>query len=58
MWGRKLYYQDSYGRIHRDRKAERTANARPAGSGPSLMRIVWTVLIVLAVLMVLASLHH
>jgi hypothetical protein len=57
MWGRKLYYIDSYGKVQRDRKAERAAAARPGG-GPSFMRLVWTVLIVLAVLMVLASLHH
>ena len=52
--GRKLYYVDSYGRVQRDRRAEKS---RPGGPAP-LMRMVWTVLILLTVMMVLASIHH
>ena len=48
---RRLWYQDSYGHWHRDRQAE-----RGAGGGASPMRVVVIVLIVLAGLMVLASL--
>ena len=52
-WGRKLYYIDSYGRVQRDRRAEKIRSG-----GPSVMRVVYTVLIVLAALIVLASLHR
>jgi hypothetical protein len=50
--GRRLYYRDSYGRMHRDRQAERGASG---GSGLP-MRPFLTALMVLAILMVLASL--
>ena len=53
--GRKLYYRNSYGYWERDRRAEK---AGASAGGSSLMRTVYTVLIVLAALMVLASLHH
>ena len=52
--GRKLYYVDGWGHVQRDRRAERSASASGGHSG---MRIVYTVLIVLAVIMVLASIH-
>jgi hypothetical protein len=51
--GRRLWYQDSYGQWHRDRQAE-----RGGGGGTSPMRVVWIVLMVLAALVVLASLTH
>jgi hypothetical protein len=51
--GRRLWYQDSYGRWHRDRQAE-----RGAGGGMSPLRVVWIVLLVLAALVVLASMTH
>ena len=47
---RRLYYQDSYGRVHRARSAERS---RGLPAAP-----VAKVLMVLAVLVVLASLVH
>jgi len=50
---RRLWYQDNYGGWHRDRQAE-----RGAGGGASPMRVVWIVLLVLAALVVLASLSH
>ena len=52
--GRKLYYVDGWGHVQRDRKAERSASGSGGFSG---MRIVYAVLLVLAVLMVLASIH-
>lgn len=51
--GRRLWYQDSYGRWHRDRQAE-----RGGGGGSSPMRVVWIVLLVLAALVVLAQLTN
>jgi hypothetical protein len=48
---RRLWYQDSYGYWHRDRQAERGSR----GSSP--MRTVWIVLLVLAAIVVLASLN-
>lgn len=49
--GRRLYYRDSYGRLRRDRRAER-------GSGVSRMpaRFFVLALVVLAAIVVLASL--
>ena len=47
---RRLYYQDSYGRVHRGRSAER---------GRGLPAALFTkFLMILAVLVVLASLVH
>ena len=53
--GRRLYYRDSYGRVHRDRRAERAV--RSGGTRISA-RFFVAVLVVLAVFMVLASLIH
>lgn len=53
--GRKLYYVDSYGKVHRDYKAEKTLKSKDAKSGGSWMRNVLLLLAVFAVLMVLAS---
>jgi hypothetical protein len=52
--GRRLYYRDSYGRVHRDREAER------ASSGGSGLPAKWAVitLLALAAFIVLASLGH
>ncbi len=47
---RRLYYQDSYGRVHRSRSAERS---RGLPAAP-----LTKVLMILAVLVVLASLVH
>ncbi len=47
---RRLYYQDSYGRVHRARSAERSRGL-PAGLFTKLLMI-------LAVLVVLAQLAH
>ena len=47
---RRLYYQDSYGRVHRARSAERSRGL-PGGMFAEL-------LMVLAVLVVLAQLVH
>jgi hypothetical protein len=52
--GRRLYYIDSYGRAHRDRQAEK---ARSKGGSGMPGRTVLLVLVALAVLMVLASVH-
>jgi hypothetical protein len=50
---RRLYWQDSYGQVHRDKKAEK---ARPgAFTGP--LRMVMLLLVAMALLTVLASLH-
>ncbi len=52
--GRRLYYRDSYGRAQRDRQAE-----RQSGSSSGLpARPFLTALMILAILMVLASLIH
>lgn len=51
--GRRLYYRDSYGRVHRDRQAERGSSAGSALSA----RFALIVLLALAVLVVLASIH-
>jgi hypothetical protein len=51
--GRRLYWQDSYGRIHRDREAERGRSARVGWTGKALL-----VLAVIAALIVIASLIH
>ena len=48
---RRLWYQDSYGYWHRDRQAE------TGSRGSSPMRTVWIVLLVLAAIVVLASLN-
>jgi hypothetical protein len=50
---RKLYYQDSYGRRHRDRKAERNSGGSSMPGG-----FLTKALLVLAVLVVLASYVH
>jgi hypothetical protein len=52
--GRRLYYIDSYGRAHRDRQAEK---ARPKSGSGMPGRTALLVLVALAVLMVLASVH-
>ena len=52
--GRRLYYRDSYGCVQRDRQAERNAG----GSSGLPARPFVTALMVLAILMVLASLIH
>lgn len=49
--GRKLYYIDSYGKVHRDKKAEKAQI--PSGMSP--VKIVLWVLIAMAILMVLSS---
>jgi hypothetical protein len=49
--GRRLWHQDSCGYWHRDRQAERGARS----SSP--MRTGWIVLVVLAAIVVLASLN-
>jgi hypothetical protein len=49
--GRRLWYQDRYGYWHRDRQAERGSRGSPP------MRTVWILLLVLAAIVVLASLH-
>jgi hypothetical protein len=51
---RRLYYRDSYGRIHRDRHTERRISI---GSGIPA-RFFLIALMVLAAIMVLASLIH
>lgn len=53
--GRKLYYIDSYGRVQRDRKAEKKSKQ---SDGFSWARAVMWSLLALAALMVLASLVH
>src|SRR5712691_7729663 len=54
VMGRRLYYRDSYGRAQRDRQAE-----RQSGSSSGLpARPFLTALMILAILMVLASLIH
>jgi hypothetical protein len=52
--GRRLYYRDSYGRVQRDRQTERRGGS---SSGLSVRPFV-TALMILAILMVLASLIH
>ena len=52
--GRRLYYQDSYGRVRRDRRTERRAGS---GSGPLIKPFILT-LMILAAFIVLASLVH
>jgi len=47
---RRLYYQDSYGRVHRSRSVERSRGLPAAPVAKFLM--------ILAVLVVLASLMH
>jgi hypothetical protein len=56
---RQLYYRDSYGTVHRDRQAERAAR-RPGAQGRpgGLSRFFVRVLLVLAAIVVLASLVH
>jgi hypothetical protein len=53
--GRRLYWQDSYGGVHRDRDAERS---RRGSSFPGPARLALRVLVVLAVIMVIASMVH
>ncbi len=53
MW-RRLYYQDSYGRVQRDRRSERRAGG---GSGLSIKPFIFA-LMILAAFIVLASLVH
>jgi hypothetical protein len=52
--GRRLYYQDNYGRVQRDRRAERRAGG---GSGLPMRPFIFA-LMVLAAFIVLASLVH
>jgi hypothetical protein len=54
VMGRRLYYQDSYGRVQRDRQSEKRAVGR---SGLPARPFI-TALMVLAILMVLASMIH
>jgi Flp pilus assembly protein TadB len=51
---RRLYYRDSYGRVHRDRQAERSTS----GDSGLPARFFVTALLVLAAIVVLASLFH
>jgi hypothetical protein len=51
---RRLYYRDSYGHVHRDRQAEQRTST---GSGPPA-RFALTILMVLAAIVVIASLIH
>ena len=53
---RRLYYRDSYGRVHQDRRAGRPAAspARPAMPARFFVRV----LLLLAAIVVLASLVH
>jgi len=51
--GRRLYYRDSYGRVHRDRRAE-----RDSGGSAMPARFFLTVLMLLAAIVVLASVVH
>jgi hypothetical protein len=52
--GRRLYYRDSYGRVHRDRAAERGSS----GGSVIPMKAAVIMLLVLAAFVVLASLGH
>jgi len=54
--GRRLYWQDSYGHVHRDRDAERARETSRRGGSPGLMRAVVLVLAAMVVLIVLAQL--
>ena len=51
--GRRLYYRDSYGRLRRDRRAERAS-----GVSRIPARFFVLTLVVLAAIVVLASLLH
>jgi hypothetical protein len=51
---RRLYYRDSYGRVHRDRQAETRTSS---GSGIPA-RFFVTTLLILAGIMVIASMIH
>jgi len=51
---RRLYYLDSYGRVHRDRQAEK----RTSSSSGVLAKVFLTILMLLAGIMVIASLIH
>jgi hypothetical protein len=53
--GRRLYYQDSYGNIRRARDAER-ASSRSGGS-PFRARGILLLLVAMALIMVIASVH-
>jgi hypothetical protein len=53
--GRRLYYRDSYGRLRRDRRAER---ALRSSRSRIPARFFVAGLVALAVIMVLASLIH
>lgn len=50
--GHKLYWVDSYGKVHRDKKAEK------AQGGGSWTRPFMLALIAFAIIMVLASMIH
>ena len=52
--GRRLFYQDSYGRVQRDRRAERRA---VGGSGLPMKPFILA-LMILAAFIVLASFVH
>jgi hypothetical protein len=51
---RRLYYLDSYGRVHRDRQAEKRASSSPGMPAKFFL----TILVLLAGIMVIASLIH
>ena len=52
--GRRLFYQDSYGYVRRDRKAERASSGGGLGFGGKALMI----LAALALLIVIASAIH
>ena len=51
---RRLYYLDSYGQVHRDRQAEK----RTSSSSGMPAKFFLTILMLLAGIMVIASLIH
>ena len=51
---RRLYYLDSYGRVHRDRQAEK----KTSSSSGMPAKFFLTALMLLAGIMVIASLMH
>lgn len=50
---RRLYYQDSYGRVHRDRAAERRSGGSSLPGGFAAKALMW-----LAIAVVIASFIH
>jgi hypothetical protein len=47
--GRRLYWQDSYGKVHRDRRAERSGGSSGVPVGPALTMLVALALVVVIV---------